>query len=132
MGLSPTGSTIVAGSYPQIFKLTGLNVNQVNTDIGTFTGLPSLYIVRRLTFYNASATPTLSTVDLRTATGGGGSAIVAAQVLASLSTAATLVDSALAITTSTQSASSLTVRAVAAAGGASTVDCVLVVDVLTP
>jgi hypothetical protein len=115
----------MAPNVPLVYRLTTLNVNQTNTDVGTFSNLPSKYIVRRLTFDNASATPTLSTVSLRTATGGGGTAIVNAQALSSLSATTTFVDSTLAVTTTVQTASSLVVRAVAAAGGAATVDATL-------
>lgn len=120
------------GGYPGsiIFRLTGLNINQTNTDIGTFTGLPAKYIVRRLTFDNASATPTLSTVSLRTATAGGGTAIVNAQALVSLNGATVFLDSTLAVTANTQTASSLVLRAVAAAGLASTVDVTLEIEPL--
>ena len=132
LALNTSTKLYVSAQTPQIYRLTGLNVNQANTDLGSFTGLPALYVVRRLTFNNASATPTLSTVDLRTAAAGAGTAIVSAQALASLTAAATLVDATLAVTTSTQTASSLVVRGVAAAGGAATVDATLVIDVLTP
>lgn len=113
-----------------VFCLTGLNINQTATDIGTFTGLPAKYIVRRLTFDNASATPTLSTVSLRTAAAGGGTAIVNAQALVSLNGATVFLDSTLAVTANTQTASSLVLRAVAAAGLASTVDCTLEIEPL--
>ena len=109
----------------QIFRATGLNVNQTNTDIGSFTNLPSRYIVRRLTVDNASATPTLSTVSLRTATGGAGTAIVNAQALSGLTAATTFLDSVLAVTTSVQTTSTLTIRAVAAAGAPATCDFTL-------
>jgi len=115
---------MAVGSFPMIFQLSGLNVNQANTDIGTFTGLPPRYIVRKLYFNNASAAPTLATVDLRTAAAGAGSAIVSAQVLSTLSSAGVVLDSTLALTTA-QTAPSLVVRAVAAAGGAATVDAAL-------
>lgn len=99
-------------SVTLVYRATGLNTNQTNTDIGSFTGLPARYIVRRLTVDNASATPTLSTVSLRTATGGGGTAIVNAQALSTLTAATTFLDSTLAVTTSVQTASTLTIRAV--------------------
>jgi len=112
-------------STPLIFRTKALNVNQTNTDIGSFAGLPARYIVRRFTVDNASATPTLSTIALRTATGGGGTAIVTAQALSTLSAATTFIDATLAVTTSAQTASTLTIRAVAAAGTTSTCDFTL-------
>lgn len=117
---------------PLLYRATALNVNQANTDIGTFTGLPTLYIVRRLTFNNASATPTLATVALRTAAAGAGTAIVTAQALSTLSAASTFVDSTLAVTTATQNSATLVLRAVAAAGVAATVDATLEIEVLVP
>lgn len=120
----------VAGDLPLIYRSKTLNVNQVTTDIGTFTSLPARYVVRRFTVDNCSATPTLSTVDLRTAAAGGGTAVVSAAALSSLSASTTLVDTTLAVTTSVQTASTLTIRSVAAAGGAATCDFTLTVDPL--
>ncbi len=114
------------GSFPIVYRATGLNVNQTNTDIGSFTGLPSRYIVDALYFDNASATPTLSTVSLRTAAGGAGSAIVNAQALISLISSTTLLGATLAIQ-AVQTAPTLTLRAVVAAGGVATVDATLII-----
>lgn len=105
-----------------LFRAKTLNVNQANTDIATISGLPSRYVVRRMTWENCTATPTLATVDLRTAASGGGSAIVSASALATLSATTTYLDSTLAVTTTVQTSSTLTVRGVAAAGGAATCD----------
>lgn len=113
-----------------IYRATALNVNQVTTDIGSFTNLPARYIVRRFSADNASATPTLSTIDLRTATAGGGTAIVSAMALSPLSATTMFADATLAVTTSAQTASTLTIRSVAAAGGAATVDFTLEVTPL--
>lgn len=119
-------------NVPLVYRAKGLNINQVNTDVGSFSTLPARYIVRRLTFDNASATPTLSTVSLRTATGGGGTAIVSVQALSSLSASTTFLDSTLAVTATVQTASTLTIRAVTAAGTAATVDVTLEVVPLNP
>ena len=115
-----------------IYRAKGINLNAgANTDSGsTFTGLPSRYIVRRLTFDNASGTPTLSTVALRTAASGGGTALVTAQALSTLNATTVLVDSTLAVTTSIQTASILYIRNVAAAGSAMTCDSTLEVTPL--
>lgn len=115
----------VSADLPLIYRAKGLNVNQTATDIGSFTNLPARYIVRRLYFENASTTPALSTVDLRTASGGGGTAIAAAVALSSLTTSSTLLDATLAVTSSVQTVPTLTLRAVAAAGTASTIDVTL-------
>lgn len=108
-----------------IYRISGISVNSANTDVGSFTGLPAKYIVRRLTFDNASGTPTLATISLRTAASGGGSAIVSGQALAALNGATVFLDSTLAITTNTQTASTLYLRNVVAAGGAMTCDATL-------
>lgn len=119
-----TAAAQPATRFPMIFRLTGLNVNQANTDLGSFTGLPARYIVRALWFENASATPTLSTISLRTASGGGGSAIINAQALSSLVSSTTLLSATMAIN-AVQTVSSLVLRADVAAGGAATVDATL-------
>jgi hypothetical protein len=117
-----------AGSVPTsnlIYRATAISVNSANTDVGTFTGLPSKYIVRRLTFDNASGTPTLATISLRTAASGSGSAIVSGQALAGLSSTAIFLDSTLAISTNTQTANTLYLRNVVAAGSGITCDATL-------
>lgn len=59
------------------------------------------YVVRRVTLYGASVNLATSsaTVDLRTASAGGGSAIVSAQVVTGLTAATVIVDPAIAIGT---------------------------------
>lgn len=116
----------LSASVPLVYRATGINLNAgANTDSGsTFTNLPAKYIILHLFFDNASGTPTLSTIALRTASGGGGTAIVTAQALSSLSTTNITVDSVLAVTT-TQTASTLYLRNVAAVGSAMTVDATL-------
>lgn len=125
-----SSKVMMSGNSPIIFRAKGLNVNQVTTDIGSFTGLPSRYIPRRFSVDNCSATPTLATIDLRTATGGAGSAVVVASPLSSLTASTTIFDATLAITTTVQTASTLTIRSVAAAGSTATCDFTLVVDPL--
>lgn len=111
---------------PLIYRAKSVNLNAgANTDSGsTFTNLPAKYLVLHLWFDNASGTPTLSTVALRTASGGGGTAIVTAQALSSLSAANITLDSVLAVTT-TQTAGTLYLRNVAAVGSAMTADATL-------
>lgn len=122
---------LAGGSRTRHFKLTGLNVNSAATDIGTFTGLPAKYAVRRLTLENASISLTLATIDLRTAAGGGGAAIVAAQSLAALTALAKLLDAAIAITDTQSAVASLIVRNVTPQGAAATVDATLEIEDLT-
>jgi hypothetical protein len=125
MNLTNKRYKCMAASLPLVYRATGLNVNQTNTDIGSYTTLPAKYIVRRFTVDNCSATPTSSTVSLRTAIGGGGTAIVNAAALATLTATTTFLDTSLAVTTATQSTATLTIRSVAAAGGAATCDFTL-------
>ena len=120
------GETLM-GSVPLLYRVTSLNVNQTNTDVGTFTGLPAKYIVGALWFDNASATPTLSTISLRTAAGGGGNAIVNLQALSTLTSPTVLLSAVLAITNAIQTASTLVLRSVVAAGQAATVDATLLI-----
>lgn len=124
-------ATAAGGSRTRTYQLTGLNVNQTGADIGTFTGLPSKYAVRRLTLFDASTSLTLATLDLRTAAAGAGNAVVAAFALAALTAASKFIDATLAITADYQTAASLIVRAVTAQGGAATVSAVLEIEDLS-
>lgn len=54
------------------------------------------YIIDKITVTNASATPVLAQIAIRTAPAGGGSAMVAAAVLTSLTSAAVFSDRTLA------------------------------------
>lgn len=107
------------------FIITGINVNSAATDVGTFSGLPAKYRVLRLTPFDASISLTTATVDLRTATGGGGTAIVAAQALSPCTAATKFADLTLAVTADYQTVGSLTVRNVTAQGAAATVSFIL-------
>jgi hypothetical protein len=118
-------------SGPLIYRAKAINLNAgANTDVATISGLPSRYIIRRASFENASATPTLATVALRTAAAGGGTAIVTAQVLSSLTTTTKFIDVTFAANADAQTAPTLTLRTVANAGSAITVDFTIVVDPL--
>lgn len=114
------------------FFLTGLSVNSLNTDIGTFTGLPAKYIIRRLTAFDASGALTLAAIDLRTAAGGGGTALVTAFVLSAIAGVTSYVDCTLATAAATavQTSSSLVVRNTVAQGGAATISLCLEVEPL--
>lgn len=121
---STFGETVGVAS-PCIYKLSGVSLNSAATDVGTFTGLPAKYIVRRLTVTNASTSLTLATVSLHTTTGGGGTAIVSIQALSGLTGSGKFVDLTLAVTTDTQTASSLVLRNITAQGSAATADAYL-------
>jgi hypothetical protein len=107
---------------------TGINVNSAATDVGSFTNLPAKYRVVRSQPFDASINLTTATYDLRTATGGGGTAIVAAQALSALTAASKFVDSTLAVTADYQTASTLTIRNVTAQGAAAT--CSFLLEIL--
>lgn len=114
------------GAAPQrVLKSTAVSVNAAATDVASFTGLPAKYRVIRLMAYDASVSLTLATVDLRTATGGAGTAIVAAGVLSTLTAATKFVDLTLAVAADYQTVSTLTVRNVTAQGSAATVSFLL-------
>lgn len=125
MAVTTVQGESILGSAPMLFRAPSLNINQTATDIGSFTGLPARYIVRRFTVENASAVPTLSTIDLRTATGGGGSAVVSAQAMSGLASSSAFLDATIAIAGTVQTASTLTIRSVAAAGAPCTADFTL-------
>jgi hypothetical protein len=107
--------------------LTGINLNSALTDVGTFTipAATTKYRVVRLMGYDASVSLTLATVDLRTATGGGGTAIVNAGVLSALTAATAFSDVTLAVTAVYQTAATLTLRNVTAQGAAATASFLL-------
>lgn len=111
-------------------KIVNINAGAL-TDAATITGMPARYIVRRVTFDNASSTPTLSTVGVFTGTGGTGTTVVTAQALSSMNASTVLVDVPLAITTTVLTSSSLVIRNIAAAGTAMTVDVTIEVTPLT-
>lgn len=102
------------------YVITGVNVNSAATDVGTFSNLPAKYRVVRLQPFDASISLTTATVDLRTATGGGGTAIVSAQALSPCTAATKFTDLTLAVTADYQTTGTLTVRNVTAQGSAAT------------
>jgi hypothetical protein len=107
--------------------ITATNVNSAATDVGTFTGLPTKYRVVRLQAFDASASLTTATVDLRTAAAGGGTALVSAAGMTACTAAAKFSDLTLAATATTdyQTTTTLTVRNVTAQGSAATVSFML-------
>lgn len=113
------------------YFITGVNLNSATTDVGTFSVLPAKYRVTRLTGYDASTNLTLATLDLRTATAGAGTAIVAAYALTGLSAASKFIDATLAVTADYQTAASLILRNVTPQGGAATASFCLEILELT-
>lgn len=120
----------LSASIPLVYRATGVNLNSLNTDVATFSNLPSKYIVRRFTGNNASVSLTLATVDLRTAAGGAGTAIISAGALTALTGASKFIDLTLAVTGDTQTAPTLTIRNVTPQGAAVTADFTLEVTPL--
>lgn len=121
----------ISADVPLVYRAKAVNLNAgIATDVATITGLPARYIVRRVTFENASGTPTLATVGVFTGAGGTGTTVVTAQALSSLNATTVYLDGTLAITSTVLTSSSLTIRNIAVAGSAMTVDCTIEVTPL--
>lgn len=103
---------------------TAIPLNQANTDVATFTGLPAKYIVTAFRLYDASGTPVLATIGLRTAASGAGTAMVTAATVTALTSAGATLPMAVAVT-DYQSAATLYVRTVVANVAAVTVSAML-------
>lgn len=122
----------ISADLPLLYRSKTVSINAgANTDAATITGLPARYIVRRITFENASSTPTLATVGVFTGAGGTGTTVVTAQALSSLNAVTVFLDATLAISTTVLTSSSLTIRNIVAAGSAMTVDVTIEVTPLT-
>jgi hypothetical protein len=106
----------------KVFLARDINVNSV-ADAFIFTGLPPKYIIRRLTLYGASTNLTTAAIELRTASAGGGTALVAPFSLAALTALAKFIDATLAAITGTdyRTENSLYLRNSTAQGSAATV-----------
>lgn len=124
------------GGHGRTIK-TLVSVNAAATDVTTFTGLPAKYRVLRLMVFEASTSLAASaaTLGLFSASGGGGTAIVALSTLTNLSAAAGFVDLPRAITTALsgtyRTESTLYVRNGTAHGSAATVSVLLEIMDLT-
>ncbi len=68
------------------YLATGVNLNSANTDVRTWANLPAKYILRQLLVFDASTSLTTATIDLRSASGGGGIALISAFSLSALTT----------------------------------------------
>lgn len=128
---------LIVSPTPTVTRLTqtlsGVNANSANTDVGSFVGLPAKYIIRGLTFYDKSGSIVLATFSLFTGAGGTGTALVSAFLVNALTAASAIVDATLAVgaTTAYQTAATLYLRNITAAGGAATVSCMLEIQVVT-
>ena len=105
------------------FTTASLDVNQTNTDVGTFTGLPAKYNVVRFIGHSPTGTPASALAGLFTSTGGGGNEIVTPIACTGLATADAVKHFSVAgaATLLSFTASTLYVRVSTAAGAAATV-----------
>lgn len=102
--------------------LTGVNINSAGSD--NLIAIPyTKYVVRRVTVYDASTSlgASIATLGVFTGAGGTGTTLVTAVTMPTLTSATVFVDSALAVTTSYQTAQPLYIRNVTAHGSAATV-----------
>ncbi len=131
-GAFPVPPVNSAVKYMSNYTVPNINVNSANTDVATFTGLPSKYILRRIVVHTPSAAVTTATIDVRTAAGGGGTALVAAFNLSGLTTTASFVDATPTPTTTStvRTETSLIIRNVTAEGSARTVSITLEIEPL--
>ncbi len=104
-------------------KRTAVTIASANTDVATFTGLPSKYLVTGFRVYDTSTSLALSiaTVGLCTASGGGGTVMVSPAVLTSLASPDDTFSMAIILPNAYQIAPVLYVRNVVSHGSAATV-----------
>lgn len=113
-------TTITATSTAdRIIAATNLNMNSANTDVYTFTGLPSKYRIVRFTAYDASISLTTATVGLFTGAGGTGTAIVSNAVMSAL-TGPTIINDRTLASTARRTEATLYIRVGTAQGAAAT------------
>lgn len=111
--------------------VTGININSAGTDTSLVFPLPiGKYRPTKLTIFDASTSlaASLATLGLFTAASGGGSTLVTAATLTSLTGATACVDMTLLLTTTYQTSGTLFLRNVVAHGSAATVSACLSYD----
>lgn len=112
-------------------KLIGANMN-IDTDQSITIANASKYIVRGITVTNASISLTTAVGGIYNAASKGGSAIVAnSQAYTALSATTKFLDLTLAITDTTQTASTLYLNLTTKQGGAATADVFVFGDILS-
>lgn len=115
--------------------ITGVSINAAATDVGTFSGMPAKWRLRKMTVYDASADLSLSsaTLGLYTGPGATGSALAALAALTALTSANKTADMTLASVAGTdyQTGSSLYIRCGVAHGSAATVTVAIEIEDLT-
>ena len=125
-------SSTAATTYGKIVQIlvTGVNVNNANTDASTFTGLPSRYRVVsfRVGDPSTSLSTTSATVGLKTAASGGGDFVVNESGLTALGAATDT--GALTVNTGDvlRTASTLYLRNYVAHGSAATISALLTIE----
>lgn len=102
----------------EMFALN-VNLNNANTDIFTFSGLPAKWRFFRFTGYDASTSLTTATIGLYTAAGGAGTAVIAPSGLTALTAATKFTDVTITVG-DVHTETTLYLRNVAAQGGAAT------------
>lgn len=111
--------------------VTGININSAGSD--NALTLPSdvlKYRPTKLTIFDASTSlgASIATVGLYTSTGGGGTTLVTAALLTSLTSTTLCLDMTLLATTSYQTANPLYIRNVIAHGSAATISAAFTYD----
>lgn len=109
---------------------TGLNINQTNTDLFVFSIPFAKYIVRRVTFFDASTSlgASLATLGVFTASAGGGTAVVNLALVQALTASTKFVDATIAATTDYLTSATLYVRSGVTHGAAATLSCAIEVQ----
>lgn len=116
------------------FLRTSVNLNSAATDSHSITvGLPSKYVVRAVTVFDASASMAASaaTLGVFTGAGGTGTTIVVDGAMTGLSAASKFVDRTVAVSADYQTSSTLYLRCGTAHGSALTVSVIVEVEDLT-
>lgn len=104
---------------------TGLNVNQTNTDLVTMV-MPAKFRLNRIVFYDASISLTTCAIELRSATGGGGTSLLATSSLAACTAATKLASLAFTgVALTDYLTTTVTVRVTTAQGAPATVSVLL-------
>lgn len=97
---------VLGGRYRLLAPLTGLSIASTG-DKGSWDPLSSKYLVLGLYVFEASTTPVAGAISLRTASGGGGTAIINSQTLTTLTSASAVALPTLAVANTYQTAALL-------------------------
>ncbi len=117
--------------WNSLITITGVNINSAGTDNSIILPVPvGKYRPTKLTIFDASTSlaASIATLGLYTSTGGGGSTLVTAATMTSLSSATLCLDMTLLLATTYQTGGTLYLRNVTAHGSAATVSARLAYD----